>query len=107
MKARWQACSDSSMATDDPLDRWRRAFGREPAARRCNSAVVGAPSVSLGTGAHGGAMPHTDGSELRLRMMAADTAGCPGGKQRRGNRTAQLGVGWSSGGSQRPARSLG
>jgi hypothetical protein len=44
-------------------------------------------------------MPRADGSELRLRMMMVDTAGSPGGKQRRGDRTAQLGAGWSSGGS--------
>jgi hypothetical protein len=53
--------------------------------------------VSLGTGAQGGAMPRADGSELRLRVMTVDTAGSPGGKRRRGDRTAQLGVGWSSG----------
>jgi hypothetical protein len=131
MKARVASSSDSSMAIDDPLDRWRRGLwtgtctggekgedscarpaGKKrrapsPAARRCSSAVVGVASVSLGTGAQGGLMPRADGSELRLRVMTADTVGSSGGKQRRGDRTAQLGVGWSSGGSQRPTRSFG
>jgi hypothetical protein len=52
-------------------------------------------------------MPRADGSELQLLVMTADTAGSPGGKQHRGDRTAQLGVGWSSGSSQWPARSFG
>jgi hypothetical protein len=117
------------MATDDPLGRWRRGFwtgtgseekkvravvpgqlgrrGHSPAARRCSSTVVGVASVSLGAGAQGGAMPRADGSELRLHVMTADTTGSPGGKRRRGDRTAQLGVGWSSGDSQRPVRSFG
>jgi hypothetical protein len=63
--------------------------------------------VSLGSGAQGGAMPRVDGSELRLRVMTADAVGSPGGKQRRGDRTTQLGAGWRSGGSQRPVRSFG
>jgi hypothetical protein len=77
-----------------PAGKKRRAHS--PTVRRCSSAVVGVASVSLGTGAQGGAMPRVDGSELRLRVMTADTAGSPGGKRRRGDRTAQLGVGWSS-----------
>jgi hypothetical protein len=88
-----------------PAGKKRRAHS--PAVRRCSSAVVGVASVSLGTSAQGGVMPRADGSELRLRVMTANTAGSPGGKRRRGERTTQLGVGWSSGGSQRPARSFG
>jgi hypothetical protein len=122
------ASSLSSMATDDP---WRRGLwtgtcneaekgegscarpaGKKrrvhsPTARRCSLAIVGVASVSLGTGAQGGAMPRADGSELRLRVMTADTAGSLGGKRRRDNRTAQLGAGWSFGGSQRPTCSFG
>jgi hypothetical protein len=78
-----------------PAGKKRRAHS--PAARRCSSTVVGVASVNLGTGAQGGAMPRADGSELQLRVMTADTAGSPGGKRRRGDRMAQLGVGWSSG----------
>jgi hypothetical protein len=81
----------------------KKRHAHSPAARRCSSAVVGVASVS----AQGGAMPRADGSELWLRVMTANTAGSPGGKRCRGDRTAQLGVGWSSGGSQRPARSFG
>jgi hypothetical protein len=88
-----------------PAGKKRRAHSL--AARRCSSAVVGVASVSLGTGAQGGAMPHADGSELRLHAMTANTVGCLGGKQCRGDRTAQLGVGWSSDGRQWPARLFG
>jgi hypothetical protein len=88
-----------------PAGKKRRAHS--PTARRCNLAIVGVASVSLGTGAQGGVMPRADGSELRLRVMTADTTGSPGGKRRRDDRTAQLGAGWSSGGSQRPTRSFG
>jgi hypothetical protein len=88
-----------------PAGKKRRAHS--PAARRYSSDVVGVASVSLGAGAQGGAMPHADESELRLRVMTTDTAGSSGGKRRRGDRMAQLGAGWSSAGSQRPACSFG
>jgi hypothetical protein len=58
----------------------KKSRAHSAVARRCSSGAVGVASVSLGTDAQGGEMPRADGSELRLRVMTADTAGGPGGK---------------------------